>query len=58
MTNNRLEWIIMGAGLGLAIVSIIIAITTNESFTWQAIAAVWIGNCMIKQGTIENLTKK
>jgi hypothetical protein len=56
--TNKLEWILMGAGLGLSIVSIIIAITTNESFIWQVIAAVWIGNCMLKQGTIENLTKK
>ena len=55
---NKLDWICMGFGLGLAIVSIIGAIATNESFTWQAIAAVWIGNCMIKQGTIENITKK
>ena len=56
--TNKLDWILMGFGLGLAILSTIIAIANNENFTWQVIAAVWIGNCMIKQGTIENLTKK
>jgi hypothetical protein len=56
--TNKLDWILMGFGLGLAILSTIIAIATNENFTWQVVAALWIGNCMLKQGTIENLTKK
>jgi hypothetical protein len=56
--TNKLDWILMGFGLGLAILSTIIAIANNENFTWQVVAALWIGNCMLKQGTIENLTKK
>jgi len=45
-------------GMVLAIISGIVAIATNESFTWQAITALWIGACMLKQRTIENLEKK
>ena len=56
--TNKLDWILMGFGLGLAILSTIIAIANNENFTWQVVAAIWIVNCMIKQGTIENITKK
>jgi hypothetical protein len=55
---NKLDWIFMIMGMVGAILSTITAIATNQSFTWQAIAAMWIGVCMIKQGTIENLTKK
>jgi len=56
--TNRLEWILMIMGMVLAIISGIVAIATNESFTWQAITALWIGACMLKQRTIENLEKK
>jgi predicted MFS family arabinose efflux permease len=61
MTNrleNRLEWILMIIGIVTAIGSMITAIVTNHSFTWQIITVLWIGACMLKQGTIENLTKK
>jgi hypothetical protein len=55
---NKLEWIFMIMGIVAAIVSIIIAIATNENFTWQIITILWIGTCILKQRTIENLTKK
>ena len=55
---NKLEWILMIMGMVLAIISDIVAIATNENYAWQAIAALWIGACMLKQRTIENLTKK
>jgi hypothetical protein len=61
MTNkleNRLEWILMIIGMVGAIGSMIIAIATNHSFTWQATTVLWIGVCMLKQKTIENITKK
>ena len=58
MRINTLGWIFMIIALVTAIISVILAISTNESFIWQAIAAMWIGNCMIKQNTIENITKQ
>ena len=61
MTNkleNRLEWILMIIGIVTAIGSMITAIVLNQSFTWQIITVLWIGACMLKQRTIENITKK
>ena len=56
--TNKLDWIFMIMGMVAAIISGIVAIATNESFTWQVITVLWIGACMLKQRTIENLTKK
>ena len=41
-----------------AIGSMMEAIVSNQSFAWQAIAAMWIGANMFNQRTIEKLTKK
>ena len=45
-------------GMVGAVASMIVAIVSNESFAWQAIAAMWIGNNMVSELTIDNLTKK
>lgn len=55
--TNKLEWIFMIVGMVGAIGSMIVAIALDQSYTWQAITAIWIGVCMIKQGTIQKLTK-
>ena len=56
--QKKFEWGFMIAGMVTTIITAAVFAVDGKEYTWPIIAAMWIGVCMLKQGTIDMLEKR